>query len=85
MLRVGFAPLATLIGSIVPLVVTRSVVVESVFSLDGAGRLVWEAVLAQDQAMVMAVTLLFSVVTLLAMALSDWLHQVFDPRVRVSA
>jgi peptide/nickel transport system permease protein len=85
LLRVGFAPVATLVGTIVPMVVTGSVVVESVFSIDGVGRLVWDAVQTQDQAMVMAVTLLVSVVTLLAMMLSDLLHQLLDPRVRVAS
>jgi ABC-type dipeptide/oligopeptide/nickel transport system permease component len=40
-------------------------------------------VLAQDQAMVMALTLLSAVATLVALFVSDLLHGVADPRVRL--
>jgi peptide/nickel transport system permease protein len=85
LLRAGSAPLATLCGSLVPMLVTGSIVVETVFSIDGVGRLTWNAVDKQDQSMVMAVTLLVAVVTLLSLALSDLLHRLVDPRVRLAA
>jgi len=83
LLRAGCAPLATMCGSLLPLLVSGSIVVESVFSLDGIGRLAWSAVSGQDQAMVMALVLLGSVVTLLSLLLSDLLHRLVDPRVRL--
>lgn len=85
LLRAGSAPLATLVGSLLPALVTGSIVVESVFSIDGLGRLLWQAVRSQDQAMVMAITLLTSLVTLLSLVLSDLLHRLVDPRVRLDA
>jgi peptide/nickel transport system permease protein len=85
LLRHGFAPLATLTGSLLPLLVGGSIVVETVFSLEGIGRLAFIAVRDKDQAMVMTITLLVSVVTLGALVLSDVLHRLADPRVRLSA
>ncbi|MBX3464042.1 MAG: ABC transporter permease [Planctomycetes bacterium] len=84
LLRNALAPVATLTGSLLPLLVGGSIVVENVFALDGMGRLAFTAVLRQDQAMVMAVVLLTSVTTLLALLLSDLLHAWADPRVRLA-
>src|SRR5262249_41694603 len=85
LLRAGCAPLATLAGTLLPLLVAGSIVVESVFSLHGVGRLAWAAVGSQDQAMVMALTLITSVVTLVALVASDLLHRLVDPRVRLAS
>lgn len=85
LLRAGFAPIATLVGSLLPMLITGSVVVESVFSIEGMGRLAWNAVRSQDTAMVMCVTLIAAVAVLTALLLSDVLHRVVDPRVRLRA
>ncbi len=80
-LRNGLAPLATLLGTMVPTLLGGSVVVETIFALPGLGRLGFEAVLQRDYPMVMALTLLASLLTLASLWLSDWLHRAVDPRV----
>ena len=82
-LRNGLSPLVTLLGTLVPMLVGGSVVVESVFSLPGMGQLAWSAVGRRDQAMVMALTLLVALVTLLGLLLSDLLQRAVDPRVEL--
>ncbi|HEX5052883.1 MAG TPA: ABC transporter permease [Planctomycetota bacterium] len=77
------APLATLSGSLLPMIVAGSIVVENMFSLDGLGHLGLQAVLAQDQAMVMALVVITSITTLLSLVVSDLLHHVIDARVRL--
>lgn len=84
LLRVGMSPLATLLGSLLPFVVSGSVVIESVFSLDGIGRLAYQAVLHQEQGMVMALTVIAATVTLLALVASDIAQHLIDPRVRLA-
>lgn len=84
LLRNGAAPLATLAGTLLPILVGGSIVVENLFSLDGVGHLAFRAVEDQDQAMVMALVLMTSVVTLLALIASDVLHRLVDPRVRIA-
>lgn len=84
LIRSGGAPLATLAGSLLPMLVTGSIVVESLFSLDGLGHLAYRAVTGQDQAMVMALVLITSTTTLVALIFSDVLHRLVDPRVKVA-
>ena len=83
LLRAGAAPLATLAGSLLPMLVAGSIVVEQTFSLEGIGRLTWRALQLQDQPMVMAMTLLSACAILTALCLSDLAHRLIDPRVRV--
>ena len=53
---VGLTQFDSLVGSLLPMLVAGSVVVETVFSLEGLGRLAYVSVMGQDQAMVMALT-----------------------------
>ncbi len=82
--RHGLVPVATLAGSLLPMLVGGSIVVENVFALDGLGHLAYTACMQLDQPMVMALVVLGSTATLLALALSDVLHRVVDARVRLS-
>jgi len=84
LLRHGATPVATLAGGLLPMLVGGSIVVENLFALDGLGHLAFEAVLAQDQAMVMALVVLTSIVTLVALLVSDVLHRLVDARVRLT-
>ncbi len=83
LLRHGCAPVATLAGSLLPMLVGGSIVVENLFSLDGLGHLAFQAVTEQDQPMLMAIVVIGSVVTLAAFVISDVLHRVIDARVRL--
>lgn len=80
-LRHGLSPIATLIASLLPMLVGGSVVVESVFGLPGLGGLTWQAVRGREAPMVMALTMLVSVVTLVGLVLSDVAQRALDPRV----
>ncbi|MBL8754796.1 MAG: ABC transporter permease [Planctomycetes bacterium] len=83
LLRHGCAPVATLVGSLLPMLVGGSIVVESLFALDGVGHLAVRAALAQEQPMLMAILVVGSLVTLAALVVSDLLHRVVDARVRL--
>lgn len=84
LLRHGCTPAATLVGSLLPMVVGGSIVVESLFALDGLGHLAFAAASEHDQPMLMATVVLGSVVTLVGFVLSDALHRVVDARVRLA-
>lgn len=84
LLRHGAAPVATLTGGLLPMLVGGSIVVENLFALDGLGHLAFQAVLSQDQAVVMALVLLTSLVTLVALLVSDCMHRIVDARVRLT-
>lgn len=84
LVRHGCVPLATLAGSLLPMLVGGSLVIENLFALDGLGHLAFEAAIRLEQSMVMAIVVLGSVVTMAALAASDWLHRRLDARVRLS-
>lgn len=81
--RHGLAPAATLAGSLLPMLVGGSVVVENAFALDGLGHLAFTAAAEQDLPLLLALVVLGSLATLLAYAFSDWLHTRLDRRVRL--
>jgi peptide/nickel transport system permease protein len=80
--RHGLTPVATLVGSLLPMVVGGSIVVENLFALDGLGHLAFTATMQLDQPLLMALVVLGSLVTLAGFVLSDALHRLVDPRVR---
>lgn len=59
-----------------------AVVVETVFSYPGLGRLIYESVLARDYPVMQGAFLLLAVGVIAANFLSDLLYPVLDPRVR---
>lgn len=79
--RNGLAPLATAAGTLMPMLVSGSVIVERIFSVPGLGDLSCRAVFAREVPMVMAMTMLVSVATLLGLVVSDVLHRALDPRI----
>lgn len=81
--RNGLVPLATAAGTLLPMLVSGSVVVERIFGLPGLGDLACRAVHAREVPMVMAMTMLVSVATLLGLVVSDLLHRLLDPRIAV--
>lgn len=82
-LRNGLSPVVTILGTMLPVLVGGTVVVESIFSLPGIGQLTIQAVNQRDMALVMALTMLVSVATLVSFVLSDIVQRMIDPRVEL--
>jgi peptide/nickel transport system permease protein len=80
--RNALIPLASLIGVQFTVLLGGAVVVETIFSWPGVGRLSVDAVLQQDFPVVMAVVILSSVLSILGFIFSDSLYAVIDPRIR---
>lgn len=59
-----------------------TVVIETVFSYPGLGRLIFEAVSGRDYPVMQAAFLLFTVAMLASNLLADWLYPKLDPRAR---
>jgi microcin C transport system permease protein len=62
---------------------TGSLVIETLFSLDGLGLLSFEALMKRDYPVVMGILFLFSFLLLLAKLINDLLYVALDPRVRL--
>lgn len=83
-LRNGIIPVVTILGLQFGAVLSGAVLVESVFSWPGLGRLAFEAVQRRDTPVLLGVLLLVSVAVIVANLLTDLLYRVIDPRIRVS-
>lgn len=82
-LRNALIPLVTLLGLVIPSLISGSVIVETIFQWDGIGRLYFDSILARDYPTVLGLTVATAVVTLLASLLADVLYAIADPRVRL--
>jgi len=83
-LRTSLLPIITLFTALLPALLAGSLVIETVFSIPGIGLLTVEAINMRDRELMLAITLVVSVVNLLAMILADVLYAMADPRVRES-
>lgn len=75
-------PVTTVVGIIVSLLVSGSVVTETLFSIPGIGQLLTAAVLGRDYPMVQGGLLLVTALLVLVNLCVDMLYAVLDPRVR---
>ena len=80
-LRNSLIPMVTILAGILPGLVGGSVIVETIFSIPGLGQLGYEAVLARDFPVVMALFTVSALLTLVGILLSDLLLAVVDPRI----
>jgi ABC-type dipeptide/oligopeptide/nickel transport system permease component len=79
--RNSLLPLITVAASLLPGLLAGSVIVESIFSIEGMGKLAVEAVQTRDRELVLSITLIGGMLTLLGYLLADFLYALADPRV----
>lgn len=80
-LRNALNPMITLFGYTLGALVSGSFIVEIIFSWPGLGRITLDAILTQDQYLVMGSVLMASVVLILGNLIADILLAVADPRI----
>lgn len=83
-LRNALIPVTTVAGMQLGALLGGSVVIESVFSWPGLGRLALESVQARDYNVLLGILLISSLVVILANLLVDVLHAWLDPRIRTA-
>ena len=82
-LRNALIPAVTLLGLSVGYLMGGTVIVENVFSLPGAGKLLVDAIAARDYPLVQSTTLVFAVLVILVNLGTDVIYTFLDPRVRL--
>jgi len=82
-LRNALLPFVTMFGLILPGLIGGSVIIESIFSWPGMGRMAYEAILARDYPIILTVNFLSAVLVLAGTFLSDLLYLAVDPRIRL--
>jgi len=79
--RNSLLPLITVFASLLPGLLAGSIIVESIFSIDGMGKLAVDAVKGRDRELVLSITLISGFLTLMGYLLADLLYAAADPRV----
>ena len=82
-LRNALLPFVTMFGLILPGLIGGSVIIESIFSWPGMGRMAYEAILARDYPVILTVNFVSAVLVLAGTFVSDLLYLVVDPRIRL--
>ena len=82
-LRNALLPFVTMFGLILPGLIGGSVIIESIFSWPGMGRMAYEAILARDYPIILTLNFISAVLVLLGTFVSDILYMLVDPRIRL--
>jgi peptide/nickel transport system permease protein len=80
--RNALLPIVTYIGLTVKNLFTGSVIIETVFSWQGIGMLLYEAIFARDYAMVQGIFIIISFFTIGGNLMADVIYAFLDPRIR---
>lgn len=83
-LRNSLIPIITLLAAILPGLIGGSVIVETTFNINGIGKLSFDALIARDYPMIMAVFTISATLTLVGILISDILYSFADPRIAFS-
>ena len=74
-------PFVTLLGLTLPGLLSGAIILEQIFNWPGMGELYFGSISTRDYPVIMALTLMFSVLTLLGQLLADILYAFVDPRI----
>jgi peptide/nickel transport system permease protein len=80
--RNALLPVVTILGLSLPALIGGGFIFETIFAYPGMGRLGYEAIMARDYPVVMAVGTIAAVLTLLGNLLADLTYAWVDPRIR---
>ena len=79
--RNSLLPLITVTAGLLPSLLSGSLIVENIFSINGMGQLAVEAVKSRDREMVLSITWISGFLTLVGYLIADLLYTLVDPRV----
>ena len=81
-LRNALLPIITILGLSIPDLIGGSVIAETIFSIPGMGRLFFDAVMARDYPVIMALVTIGGVLTMVGNFVADITYAYADPRIR---
>ncbi len=80
--RNSIIPIASTMGQLITMIVGGSILVESVFDIQGFGLLQYQALLGRDQTVIMGTLTIAAALLLIGNVLSDIIVALIDPRVK---
>jgi peptide/nickel transport system permease protein len=81
-LRNALIPLVTLLALDIPYLFTGAVLIETIFSWPGMGRLYYQSAVERDFPLLMAILIIGAAFIILSNLIADVLYAILDPRVR---
>ncbi|MGA2142798.1 MAG: ABC transporter permease subunit, partial [Brevinematales bacterium] len=75
-------PIATNIGTIIGVVLSGSIFIETIFTIDGMGLLGYESIVNRDYPVALGIIVISSLLFLIGRILSDFCMVLVDPRIR---
>jgi peptide/nickel transport system permease protein len=84
-LRNALIPIVTVVGLHFGNLFAGAVLVETIYSWPGMGRLVFDSILRRDYPTLMAVLFFSAVMVIAANIVTDFMYRLVDPRIRAGA
>lgn len=81
-LRNALIPVVTIVGMLIPRLLSGAVITEAIFGWTGIGTLIIDAARGRDYPLVMGVTVVITIVVVLSSLIVDLLYSRIDPRVK---
>ncbi|MBU3828454.1 MAG: ABC transporter permease [Candidatus Lactobacillus pullistercoris] len=82
-LRNSLLPIAAFFGNTITGLLSGSVIIETVFSYPGMGKLFIDSISQRDYTTLTALILIYGILTLIGNLLSDIIMSIVDPRIRI--
>jgi peptide/nickel transport system permease protein len=83
-LRNALTPTVTILGGVLPALISGAAITEGIFNWPGMGRLFLEAAFTRDYPLLLAIFSLGTAATLIGTLIADLLYGLVDPRIRYS-
>ncbi len=83
-LRNSLIPVVTLIGPMAVNLMTGSIVIEQIFSIPGIGQQFVSSILTNDYQIIMGTTIVYAMMLMVVLLITDILYGLIDPRIRLS-
>jgi oligopeptide transport system permease protein len=84
-LRNSLIPVVTFLGPLIAFIITGSFVVETTFSIPGLGKYFVESVINRDYTIIMATTVVVSILVIVMNLVVDIAYKIVDPRITLSS
>lgn len=82
-LRNALLPMATLVGFMIPALISGAAIIEAIFAWPGLGRVLVEANFTRDYPIIMGELVVYSLLVIVGSLASDILYALVDPRIRL--
>ncbi len=80
-MRNGMIPIITLLGTLLPVILGGSVIIEYIFGIPGMGQLTITSIFNRDYNVIMGIQLISALLVLIGILISDLMYAVVDPRI----